>query len=170
MVKMPGWIIGFTNEESSSLTSPMIASHHPEPPHWRHWPYFHLGQELHLHLARPRSPEVMPFICIPFCQEYLLKSSSPAAGFVAGLAPVLCCLDENKEATFWLPFLLALNFSTLPTHFFQCILPFLVCTCLSHAFWYLWYRVRIHKKDTLLSMTMRQRPYSLTTLLSPMQN
>ena len=58
--------------------------------------------------------------------------------------------------SFWL-----LIFQTLPTHFFQCILPLLVCTCLSHAFWYHWYRVRIHKKDTLLSMTMRQRPYSL---------
>ena len=44
-----------------------------------------------------------------------------------------------------------------------------VCTRRSHAFWYRWCRVRIYKRDTLLLMTMRQRPYSLTTLLSPMQ-
>ena len=38
---------------------------------------------------------------------------------MAGLAPVLCCLDENKEATFWLPFLLALNFSNTSNAFFS---------------------------------------------------
>ena len=48
---------------------------------------------------------------------------------MAGLAPVLCCLDENKEATFWLPFLLALNFSNTSNAFFPMHSTFFAPVC-----------------------------------------